>query len=1083
MSVGERALCPILVGRDEELGTLEDALLAGCRGDGRVVVLAGDAGVGKTRLATELSRRAGLLHATVMTGGCSETDIGVPYLPFLEAIGNWLPDADAGDLRARLGAAAPALGHLFPQFAERAMPADPTGEAQARLRLFEAVLALVRVAAEEHGLLLVLEDLHWADASTRELLDYMTRRLRGVAALVLATYRRDEMHRKHPLQSIVQGWRRSGQAQIVELDPLPADGVAAMVGAIFSGDEVSAEFRDFMHGRTDGNPFVLEEMLKEAIDRGDVYRTETGWERKTLAEIGIPRSVADSILARVERLDPEHAELVRAASVLGAAFAYDTLVALTGLAEDTVQRGLEACVRQQLIVEDDVAGYRFRHALTREALYEDVILPRRRTLHARTAEVLASDPASSPAELSHHLLAAGRFDEAVPMCLAAAEQATARLGWGEAAALYGRALAHLHDPHERAVVTCRLGEAQMVASDVTTASRYLQEGIEALEQHGDALTAARYRLVLGRAHWIGRRPDLARAEYERAVAVLEAAGPSSDLAVGYVRLSGLHAFDFENADSRRLAEHAIEIAEQAAADLPRVWAYGFLGVALTSQLDEDGGYRWLDRSLEEATAAGFYDVAANTLFNSIDIRSSRGRVLECPALLERWRQLPPTPLGRLSRMLQLGAMESRMGNLTGAERALLAAIEATGQGWPVWLGWAQRELSRVYLHELRIDEARPLVPAAAHEPERQEVASGIVVRILLARATGDSSAGLHEARIAVRERRWIAREGDLVLAAVQVLCAAGATDEARQLVAESTITDRNTEYPWISAAHGCIALASGNASSALVLLSEAADAIATLGYRLDELSTRLWLARARSVMGDPDGASNDLSALSAGARAAGSALLEREAYETAEQLGLPVERLGDPETDTSATLDIAPSERLVTVMFADVRGYTAMTRREAPADMAERMTAFYRWARREIERNRGLVDGYAGDAVMASFNVSEESLDHCASALDAAIALQAKATVAGLPVGVGIAVGPAVVGRLTGGDNLNVIGEATNLAARLQAQAQPGEILLSEEAFRRVRSRLEAAGSTPEERTLELKGFDAPITAFLIRST
>ncbi|HWO44746.1 MAG TPA: AAA family ATPase, partial [Methylomirabilota bacterium] len=298
-----RVLCPIVVGRESELSSLEDALLAALRGDGGVVIIGGEAGMGKTRLVSELVNRAKRLRCAVMSGACSEAELSLPYLPFLEAIGNRLTTENLNELRQRLGAAADELSQLFPQLGRpSAAGGDPT---QAKLRMFEAILLLLRDAARDRALLLVLEDLQWADPGTRELLDYMTRRLRSTNVLVLATYRMDEMHRKHPLVPTIQGWRRSGQAEFVELQPLPTGAVADMVCAIFEEREVSEEFREFLHDRSEGNPFVLEEMLRDAVDRGDIYRTDSGWDRKALAEMRIPRTVKAAILHRLERLRKE----------------------------------------------------------------------------------------------------------------------------------------------------------------------------------------------------------------------------------------------------------------------------------------------------------------------------------------------------------------------------------------------------------------------------------------------------------------------------------------------------------------------------------------------------------------------------------------------------------------------------------------------------------------------------------------------------------------------------------------------------------------------------------------------------------
>jgi adenylate cyclase len=171
------------------------------------------------------------------------------------------------------------------------------------------------------------------------------------------------------------------------------------------------------------------------------------------------------------------------------------------------------------------------------------------------------------------------------------------------------------------------------------------------------------------------------------------------------------------------------------------------------------------------------------------------------------------------------------------------------------------------------------------------------------------------------------------------------------------------------------------------------------------------------------------------------------------------------------------SERLVTVMFVDVRGYTARSARDAPHELADKVATLQRWAKHEIERHHGLIDKFAGDAVMATFNVSGLRLDHALHALQAAIAIRDKAAYAGLPVGIGITVGPAIVGQLATGANVTVVGETTNLAARLQTQAAAGEILLSEEAYRRVRPWIEDQHLTTQEETMTLKGFAQPVTA------
>ena len=310
-----RVLCEELVGRQPEISLLEDALLATLRGDGGVVIVGGEAGMGKTRLVNDLVIRARRRGCVVVSGACSEAELSLAYLPFLEAIGNHLATEDVAALRDRLGSASEELAQLFPQMGR---PGAAGSDAQqAKLRLFESILLLLRDAARSRGLLLILEDLHWADPATRELLDYATRRLRSTNVLILATYRTDEMHRKHALLPTIEGWRRSGQVQLIELKALKPSDVAEIVSSIFEQANVTDEFRDFLHDRSEGNPFVVEEMLRDALDRGDIFHTDSGWDRKALGEIRIPRTVRDTILHRLERLSRADVTILSAASVIG----------------------------------------------------------------------------------------------------------------------------------------------------------------------------------------------------------------------------------------------------------------------------------------------------------------------------------------------------------------------------------------------------------------------------------------------------------------------------------------------------------------------------------------------------------------------------------------------------------------------------------------------------------------------------------------------------------------------------------------------------------------------------------------------
>jgi predicted ATPase len=315
-------------------------------------------------------------------------------------------------VRADLGATAGKLAQLFPRLAD-GPPQAPAGDpAQAKLRLFESVVALLELWACNRGVLIVLDDIHWADSSTRELLDYAARRLVRSRVMILATYRSDELERRHPLTRTVQVWRRAGLAETVTVSAMTAPNVAEMIAVILNAEEVSAGLTALVGARAEGNPFVLEEMLREALDRGEIVRTETGWEQSSLDALRMPETVREAVLLRLGRLDAEQIEVLRAAAVLGRTFDFGLLLEVAAAEEGVVLAALESAIAQQLVEEGAEANrYTWRHALTQEAIESDTVVPKRQRIHSRAADVLLEQGGSAMA-VARHLLGAGRTEEA-----------------------------------------------------------------------------------------------------------------------------------------------------------------------------------------------------------------------------------------------------------------------------------------------------------------------------------------------------------------------------------------------------------------------------------------------------------------------------------------------------------------------------------------------------------------------------------------------------------------------------------------------------------------------------------------------
>jgi class 3 adenylate cyclase len=1064
-----RVLCPTLVGRDSELSRLEDALLAALRGDGGVVIVGGEAGTGKTRLVSELEARARTLGCAVVSGACSEAELSLPYLPFLEAIGNHLGTEDLERLRERLGPAADELAQLFPQMGRHAV--DTGDAAQAKLRLFESILLLLRDASRARALLVVLEDLQWADPATRELLDYSTRRLRSTNVLVVATYRSDDLHRKHPLLPTVQGWRRSGQVDVIELESLDGDGVAGMVCAIFDESAISDEFRDFLRERSEGNPFVLEEMLRDALDRGDIFRTEAGWERKPLVEIRIPRTVRDSILQRLERLDRDDVAVMSAASVMGRSFDMTSLAAVAGVKESAVLSALEASVTAQLIEEDGSrpGHYRFRHALTREAIYEDLVTPRRQQLHSRVADALKASPGAAPVDLAHHLFMAGRNEEAVAMCVAAAGKAMEALAYHDAAELFERAAPYVHDTVERGRLLCSAGDAYWNNAESETARGLLEQGILDLESAGLAIEAAGHRLLLGRCHWELLRTDRAREQFERARDVLEQAAPSEALAIAYIRLSGLAMFDNLNQASLQDAQRGAEIARLAGSDLALCWSWNFIGGAEVGLGQVEMGMRHLDDSYEAAFKGGYRFQAFNAVFNATWLAIHLGRDPGIWAERVHARDW----FSQLSIAYVKGLLDLQRGRVhesIALSREAGQKARDAGHMKQVWR--CSVFLAQALAENLQADAAAAELPPMSSRIESQDAIYDGAARIRTRLALGDVEGAFQMAKSIAPAMCEVGSPADVVAEAAR-------SDPAwlRSFLDGLPVRGELVQSPRLKAARGRLALYEGRIDEALEDLREAVARLEGAGFSLDVWHIGRDLAEAEARSGDRDAAHRRLAAIVPAAEQAGARLAAKLARDTAAALGFEIAPSIE-SVDAAPSPRVAVGERMVSVLFADVRGYTEMTGQQAPAEMANRIASLQRWATQEVTRRHGIVDKFAGDAIMATFNVSGQSVDHALQALRAAIAIIDKAALAGLPVGAGVAVGPAIVGTLAEAANVSVLGEVTNVASRLQARAGAGEVNLSEEAFRRVKDWLEGQRIGTEQIEVRLKGIPTPVIAF-----
>lgn len=455
------------VGRGRELDGLLSAWQVALTGGLRTVLIAGEPGVGKTRLAGEWSQRAYDLGAVVLYGRCDE-DLGAPYQPFAEALRSLVPCMGADRLRGLRGVEAllplvPGLTDAVPDLAPPAH-ADPDTE---RYALFDAVVALLEIASAGAPVLLILDDLHWAAKPTLLLLRHLLRFGEHARVQIVGTYRSTDLDRSHPLAAMLADLHRDGTANRLSLGGLDEDDVTTYVAEAGYDDE---ELARALASVTGGNPFFLIEALRHVDESGGV------WDQSTL-----PQGVREAVSRRLSRLPVETNKALATAAVVGSRFAIDLVEQVTGV--DLVDAFDEAR-RAGIVIEEPGGNYRFNHAIVRQSLLAELASVRRMRLHQRIATTLETLPGADDellAELAHHYFEcawAGNAAKAVQYCRRAADQAMSRLAYEGAADLYHRALHALEElddelpdrddrTAELLVARC---EALLAAGDVSSAA-------------------------------------------------------------------------------------------------------------------------------------------------------------------------------------------------------------------------------------------------------------------------------------------------------------------------------------------------------------------------------------------------------------------------------------------------------------------------------------------------------------------------------------------------------------------------------------------------------------------------------------
>jgi class 3 adenylate cyclase/regulation of enolase protein 1 (concanavalin A-like superfamily) len=426
-----------VVGRDDELTELRRRIDAALQGAGAVLLLAGEPGIGKTRLALEACSHARRRGFMVLTGRCEEEG-AAPYQPFIELLLEYLGATESWRVEQAIPPpVACELVRIVPQIASRVKgipQLPPLPAEQARLALMEAVHQfLLHLATHESPLLLFLDDLHWADEGSLALLHYLARHARNMRLLIVGTYRDVELDTRHPLERTLAAMNRERLYQRLALRRLSEAALAQMVAAILNEPSGSPAFISALYHETEGNPFYVEEVLKHLVEEGAIYREQGRWCIRPLEEFRVPESIKVTIGHRLQRLSEESREALALAAVIGQQFSFDALLKASGLEEDRLLDMVEEWLAAHLVVEQRLARqevYRFHHAQIRAVLYEALSLRRKARLHERVGlaleEVHASDLDAHLDELAYHLSQSHRgptVEKGIDYCLRAGEKA------------------------------------------------------------------------------------------------------------------------------------------------------------------------------------------------------------------------------------------------------------------------------------------------------------------------------------------------------------------------------------------------------------------------------------------------------------------------------------------------------------------------------------------------------------------------------------------------------------------------------------------------------------------------------------
>ena len=573
-----------LVDRVEEMNVLKEAVYRAVHGEGGLVFIHGEAGIGKTRLVRELGAYARSRGVQVLYGRCPalfRMDGVPPYIIWKEVIKDYLETCIPEQLYRVIGYYPAEVAKLVPELSQklRTIPQSfPISPEQEQNRLFEAVSQFITNISRETPLLVVLDDLQWTDPSSLLLLHYLARGVQKTPLLLLGAYRSTDIDDKHPLTPVLAELNRERLPQEIQLKRMSFSDVSEMIKNILEQEDVPEEFCKLVYDKTRGNPFFAEEVVKSLKEEGAIYLEEGKWKFKEVSAIEFPKSVKNIVKARFSRLDDECQSVLTFASFVGNDFTLETMCALTGIEEDKLLEIMDGLLKAGFIKHTVIRGEdicSFADIIVRDVVYEEVGPFKRKKLHGVVGSVLEKVYAKTIdehlGELASHFLESGDREKALGYFLKAGEKAAGIYANAEAASYFRSALRLLEEKEgelqEKERVLEQLGNIEKLSGENEACMKHWDEAISVLTKLQEKEKTATLHRKMANLLWetIGDKEE-AKRHHEAALKILEAEPEGVELARLYEDIAHMTRRRGDALKALPWAEKALMLAEKLKAD-------------------------------------------------------------------------------------------------------------------------------------------------------------------------------------------------------------------------------------------------------------------------------------------------------------------------------------------------------------------------------------------------------------------------------------------------------------------------------------------------------------------------------------